>query len=387
LYALVFEHYKIPYEIKEQPTHVYIIADPKKSRIVVETTSPGGGYFLPDARYKKQFVDYLVRNKLVSQEEVNRSSTDEIFAQKYQTGGEINFVQLAALQYHNIGLLALDEEKAQEAYQAFQKSYKLYPSASSRYLLSLSLAQLVVGLSYDKLEDVELLLRFYVTHAGTDLNTELVSDFKQLTQKHLIERNDTALYRQVYSMFTATVKDKLVQEELMYIYNFHKGRSLLLQYKVLQAMPLLLEAYKVKPTSVEAQGLLTASLKHLLNDSNKKDALYLLDQLNEVRQTHPDLIKIPGVQEAFLYIYSGCAHECIYQNKFKEGNRFIALMEEEYNKADKNVFGPKNMGNFYLHLSRLCINKNKAAAKKFAHKGLTYDAHNIDLKTIATLPN
>jgi hypothetical protein len=42
LYSIIFDHNKIPFEIKETPTHVYLVAFPGSENIMVETTNPNG---------------------------------------------------------------------------------------------------------------------------------------------------------------------------------------------------------------------------------------------------------------------------------------------------------------------------------------------------------
>ncbi|SFQ66122.1 hypothetical protein [Hymenobacter arizonensis] len=185
LYSLIFEHYRIPYAIKQKPTHVYVVADPEGSNILVEATDPQGGYFLPDARFKKAYVEYLAEHKLVSQEEVARLGTEEVFKQKFQADKTISLTQLISLQYYNKGVLALTEEAPEESYQALQKVEKLFPAVETKYLLLESLRHRLSGISYSKIEEVELLADFYARQPGTKFRDEAVNDFRVLTQKFL----------------------------------------------------------------------------------------------------------------------------------------------------------------------------------------------------------
>jgi len=70
LYALILDHYQIPYEIKEKPTHIYLVALPGKDNILFETTNPRGLY-VPDEKFKRDYVNSLVQLKYTTQEHVN----------------------------------------------------------------------------------------------------------------------------------------------------------------------------------------------------------------------------------------------------------------------------------------------------------------------------
>jgi hypothetical protein len=48
IYALTLEHFDIPYEIRELPTHVYIVAAPKTEHIILESTDPIDGLYTID---------------------------------------------------------------------------------------------------------------------------------------------------------------------------------------------------------------------------------------------------------------------------------------------------------------------------------------------------
>ena len=66
LYAYIFDHYGIAYQIKESPNHVYIIADPGVSDIVVESTDPQGSHTRISDDMKEKYVKQLREQKLIS---------------------------------------------------------------------------------------------------------------------------------------------------------------------------------------------------------------------------------------------------------------------------------------------------------------------------------
>ncbi len=81
-YSLFFNRYNILYSIKESPTHVYLIADPGTFNIKIETTSPTEGYSMPDEKFKRSYLDYLLETKSITKEEIANDGVTVTFEKK-----------------------------------------------------------------------------------------------------------------------------------------------------------------------------------------------------------------------------------------------------------------------------------------------------------------
>ncbi|HEY5825733.1 MAG TPA: hypothetical protein VIT44_15270, partial [Cyclobacteriaceae bacterium] len=66
LYCMAFDYFKIPYTIKEEPTHVYPVAFPKNQQVIVETTNPQVGSYAFDHQFKQSYLERLRDQKLIS---------------------------------------------------------------------------------------------------------------------------------------------------------------------------------------------------------------------------------------------------------------------------------------------------------------------------------
>jgi hypothetical protein len=115
LYALTFEHLHIPYQLRSTIEHVYVIVNPGPDQTIIETTDPVNGVVQFDAQFKKQFVAYMVKEKLIGMSEVAGDNIDELFQKYYFKADTINLLQLIGFHYYNCGidyLLAKDYSKA-----------------------------------------------------------------------------------------------------------------------------------------------------------------------------------------------------------------------------------------------------------------------------------
>jgi hypothetical protein len=383
LYALVFEHYRIPYAIKRKPTHVYVVADPAGSNILVEGTDPQGGYFLPDARFKKAYVDYLAEHKLVSQAEVARLGTEEVFKQNFQADKTITLPQLVSLQYYNKGVLALTEDDAEQAYQALQKAEKLFSTVEGKYLLQEALRQRLRGISYSKVEEVELLTDFYASQPADKYHDEALNDFRLLTQKFLLDKGDTATYRAVYGSFLRSVADSSTRGTISYVYYMQRGRMKMLQQNNLGAFPLLMRAYHYNPASPELQGLVNSLVRD--ENSHNGGGIRMLRHLDLFVYDNPREKDTHLLQQAYLFTYGRAAYDYFSQGKRTEGKRYLTLFEQARARKDADIES-EIVANVYLAASVASVRANDLpGVKAYARKGLAIEPNNADLQRLANL--
>ena len=383
-YGLVLDHYNIPYEIKQLPTHVYLVADPKGSKITVESTDPNGGYFAPDAKFKKNYVDYLQKSKMVSTEEVQTRSTEELFNKNFQADKAISFKQLVALQYFNEGIKQYNEQSFDKATTALQKAYRLYPSSETGFLLTNSLANQMQGINYNNLKEVTILTSFYAMQPGDMYRDEFTNDFKRLTQKFLLDKNDTVFYRKIYKEFLNSARDTVSAHEIAYVYNFHHGRLNALHHKYDSSLEYLKQAYLHNPVSAELTGLIRAVLQEEL--SHNQASLNFVKSLDQYGKYFPFLKNEEMFQKAYLIAYGRAIVDYFNANMREEAKKYLSLFETRY-KLNNAGYEPQYVGNLYLAAcSSYMRAKNLTLTRQYAKKGLAYDPMNIQLRTLAEIP-
>ncbi|WP_148041292.1 hypothetical protein [Rufibacter immobilis] len=384
LYVLVLEHYNIGYEIKQLPTHVYLVADPKGSHIMVETTDPAGGYFMPDPKFKKSYVEYLQKGKLVSEEDVRTKGVEGVFNEQFRADKNINFQQLVSLQYYNEGVKQYEEQAYEKASKAFQKAYRLYPNHETRYLLTSSLAQQLEGINYDKMEQIELLTNFYAMQPGDAFRDEFANDFKRLTQKHLLEKPDTAFYNKIYAAFKGTARDSVSMKDIGYVYHFHNGRVQAMNNQYPKAMEYLTKAYGFNPASAELTGVMKSVIYDQLNRNRFSE-----DLSKTVEQYQKNFSFLKGDQtfhNVCLLAYARAVQNAFSEDKRTEGKKMLLSLEALY-KQNKGDITDRMMGELFLVACQSYYRaKSPAGMKEYAKKGLAYDPRNEHLKQVAAMP-
>jgi tetratricopeptide (TPR) repeat protein len=155
LYSMVFEELKIPYKIQATKNHVYLVANPGPSSIVVETTNPNidKKEYLED--YKRDYVSHLRSIKLISEKEYKSKSINEIFEEKTNNVWTAEFNNLVGFQYYNLGLVKFSNKEAEEAYKLFQKAYFFNPDKQVQLVLYGVLLQLVSNSKYENVSDID----------------------------------------------------------------------------------------------------------------------------------------------------------------------------------------------------------------------------------------
>ncbi|WP_192821682.1 hypothetical protein [Rufibacter sp. LB8] len=384
LYALVLERYNIAYEIKQLPTHVYLVADPAGANIMMESTNPSGGYFAPDARFKKSYVEYLQKGKLVSDEEVKTKGVEGVFKEQFKADKAISFQQLAALQYYNEGVKQYEDQSYEKAGKAFQKAYLLYPTNETRYLLTSALGQQMDGINYDKLEQVELLTSYYAMQPGDAYRDEFTNDFKIMTQKHLLDKPDTAFYNKIYASFLSTARDSVSYKDIAYVYHFHNGRVQALNNQYVASLAYLTKAYAYNPASTELTGLIKSVVYEGLGRGRFKGDL--VKSVEDYKQRFSFFNTDPTFHNACLMAFARATHNAFEADNRAEGKKMLASVENLY-KVDKGDLTARMMGDLHVMACQSYFRaKSAASIKEFAKKGLVYDPNNEHLKTLATMP-
>ncbi|MGV3538545.1 MAG: hypothetical protein ACO1OQ_01965, partial [Rufibacter sp.] len=384
LYALVLEHYSIPYEIKQLPTHVYIVADPKGSHIMMETTDPSAGYFAPDPKFKRSFVEYLQKGKLVSDEDVRTKGIDVIFNEQFKADKSITFQQLVSLQYFNKGIKQLEDQALDKATKTFKKAYRLYPTNETRYLLTSAIGQQIEGVNYSKIEEIELLTSFYAMQPGEAYRDEFVHDFKVMTQKHLLDRPDTALYNKIYHSFLTTARDSTAYKDIAYFYHFHQARVKVINNQYAPAMAHLVKAYSFNPANTELTGLVKSYVYDQLN--RNRVAGSLTQSIDTYKSSFKFLNEDPDFHHNCMVAYARAIQNAFDQDNRTEGKKLLQSMEVLY-KKDKGDISERMMGDLFLMACQSYMRaKSRTGVLEFAKKGLVYDPRNEGLKTLASMP-
>ena len=125
LYGLILEHYGVPFQIKELPKHVYLVAFPNLDRIVLQTTDPTFDSFQVSKTIMKKKVSELKKMKRVSALEIAQKGYLKVYDEHLEDESTISMTELVGIMYHNDFVYYNNKGNKEWATILLAKSYSL----------------------------------------------------------------------------------------------------------------------------------------------------------------------------------------------------------------------------------------------------------------------
>jgi tetratricopeptide (TPR) repeat protein len=368
LYALLFDTLNIDYQIKESAVHVFLVALPGNKSITVESTDPKKGYLVLNESFKNKFVEYLLAQKLVTLSEVSQEGKDAIFDKFYYAQNNISLRQLIALLYYNNGVQFMDNGDYNRALKHFLKSYYLYPSEKSKYLVLSNILNELNKANYTKEED----WRNYVilsNFAGTMISVDNYCDeFLRITNRLLIEKTDTINYNNVYRYINQSVTDTVILKKISYIYHYESGRMYLTNKDYAKAYPHFELAFLLQPDNYQVQNIFVETFTASLQTMQEDTAMAKLEQIMEVYGKSLANTKMFYFLAA-AYLYK--AQLAFSNQKIKEGDEYLSKFESTYLKYNIGQQFYELIGEVYTKPAALFFKRNNAKkAREYIERGL-----------------
>ena len=371
LYSLILQHFNISYSIKETPEHVYLIAYPENRSIKLESTDPKSGYTFYTQQSKEKFVEYLKSEKIISINDISTIGIDSLFEKYYFANNSVTPKQLVAIQYSNNAIYQLNDNKNELALNQILKSYYLYQSTKTKYLLYNTLLQLISKTNYKTEADwgyYILMSRFSNTLISSE---NLRDEFSRLTNKLLIEQTDTILYKKAYEKIISNISDSTLKKNIMFVYGFEMGRMYLVFENPSQAFPFLEQANKCQPNNYQAERFMVdAYLSSLKNIKNDKDLLFPIEHFLQRHNSIHDNKKLISI---LLNIYSNLSNNALIKGSIKEGEQYLDKFEQTKSKFPDITFDGITVESLYTSWAAKYFSKNKAKAQGIIKRGLKLD--------------
>ncbi|RAW03383.1 hypothetical protein [Pseudochryseolinea flava] len=381
LYALAFEELKIPYVIKEEPTHVYLIAYPGLEQIVLQTTMAVGATQTISAEFRQQYVKMLRDQKIISAREYSSYGADALF-HKYYFGEntDINLEQLAGIQYCNEALYLFQEKNYEDAFQSLQKAYYLYPSERSRYLLYLSsIMSFNEHQQIDSVHAVKLGRLSQFKSMGIQ-NKQIISEFATATHKLLSNSTtrDKEFYDHYHRILTDEVSDSTLVKEINFFYQYEKSRWAFNRGYYQESLVHAENAINVDPADEEAQMMLISALGNTLQ--NESDASVIESTLEGYAVKFPAITKNNKFNELRAASYILQFNIGYTVGKISTGEHYRSLFEQISNQYRGMMVNPDLIGQAYSTAAVYYFKKGQnAKAKQFIATGLKYAPNSYEL--------
>ena len=376
LYGIVFSRLGIPFVIKEKPTHVYLMAYPDTESLLVESTDPSGGFLDLNDRAKTAFVAQMKKAKLISEQEFQLKTTEQLFDEYYFSDQNIDLKELVGIQYTNDALYHLEKGAYEKAYHQLEKSYLFYPAEK---IVSLMVAVNVEHLQnslYDDMKYIDYLSRLSRFEDYGITPEMIISQFNRIIDLHLINKGNEKICEAYFDRFTSHVKDDKMREAVEYFYNYERGRILYNQGRYAESLQFIEKAYKLKPENLEVSSMFVGALGQSLRFDLSN--LTAIENLEKYQEQFPALLKNNRFRSLLVNAYLIQAGLSFDLGHITTANDNKSKFEMLYNR-ELNI-DPRNIGRVYSLAAIYYFKKGHTKrAKGLLAKGLEYAPGNHEL--------
>jgi hypothetical protein len=379
LYAIVLTHYDVPFEIKETPTHVYLVAFPGSDNIMFETTSPKG-FYVPDERFKREYVAGLVQLKFTSQEYVDQIGSAKAFNEFYYSKGNISLRELAGIQYYNQSVGYHTVDNVDDAVKSIMKTTLLHPSEKNNYYKLSLLGSKLSNSTMNTPQDILYLCEY--ANASKDLQEKnhVLSFFGNMLDTHLIKQGNDSLINSAYNIISANFKDESIKREIEFTYNlgltyWHSTNS-----NFDESINCAKRAYAINSKDARLHELILRSV--IFKTEKLKGNKQSIGQLEQYAADFPHLKSNKVFKSMLAYQHAFQAYSEFLANNETEGYAHMNSMEKQLEELkDDSIVGQDLIGMVYAEAGAFHFRKkNYKMAKEIILTGLKRAPDHGELK-------
>ncbi len=380
LYALLFDEFGINYSIRETPVHIYLIADTTGLQTLIESTLPGTGIINFSEKFKKDYVAYLNKNKLISDEEFENSTTEQLFRENYSQDKSINLWELTAIQYYNKGILLMEEEKYTGAALYLNKAKSIYPSNNISYNHYAALQNGLMENLKKKSYDADLFSQVVLSSLEDSSLTQLMYDyFDNISHELCVNNPDIKRYDQFFNEIQLSCSTTPLPNNLLHKYHYYRAYNFMMMGSYPPALAEVKKSYHFNRDNLFVKELAQQiAVKHLFIERSYRKQI---DSLEYYFNELPFLSENQLFQQQYVYYYVKVISDCFMYDEPLRGieyyNRFITALDRFNinNYSDEHISVGFGITAFYY-----AENANFSKALRVVNKGLELSPESLRLK-------
>jgi len=379
VYAHIFDQLSIPYLIKDDPGHVYLIAYPDSYNIYLETTVPSEyGFSNVGEGEIEKIVDDLVGMKLIAKTEVEEKGYKSVYQDFFFGDGFVDKSALVGMQYYNKAYTYFTEENYPEALKNINLAKTYYHKKTVDYMKVAISFNLLGEIEFSSEEDIDLF-------ADVLNNLEYEKDFDKedleyFYYKLINEREDDLAYLEKAASSFNDLRDKAVRAIIQENLYEH----------------LLIESMKVEDID---KGIAYANKVLEINEENKRArfaitygyrrkiailpvSLSSIDQIEAYEKDYSFLAEDPNIKSFKAFIYIRLIAGAYATRDYASGEDYIENLESIIDSsADNLLVNYEDIARAYLAAGTYYYRFNKfEKAKKYLEKGQNFSPDNSELK-------
>lgn len=378
LYAILLNELDVPFVIKEKPGHVYLIAYPNSSSILIETTDPQSRIFNYDYRTKSRYIKYLLETKIITPSQLERLGTDGVFAKYFYADGNITIDQLIGIHYMNHAADLLDQRKYKEAFAQLEKSYLFFPIEKIGFIHFIALGSIISNTNYEDIDDISYFFKLPRFRDFGITKEQIVGEFERFSYNVLINQGHVSVFQESYPILIKEIADSALRSEITFIYNYNLGRYFISLGQYNEGSNNAEKAFELKPRNTDALSLFMASLVIKIRNLSPQETL---EVLNDYNNKYPTLEKNNVFQGLKMDTYLLLASDNLFNSSDQIGFTYLKSFEEIYGKHPYAPVTENLIVNAYANAGVFYFKKSKyAKCKKYLEKGLKLVPDSQELK-------
>lgn len=358
LYALIFDKLAIPYIIKETPNHVYLVAYPKTLGIMVESTMPKNGYYMPKSKEVQTMVDLLVSYEMITQEELTKNGHLSVFNNYFYTDKVITIKELTGLQYFNDAIVEIRLGNSPQSFSAIDKADYLCNSSESR-LLKLSILSTVLAASkFNNYFDAYCLSQYANLEGAKKGNVRL--SYADLIQGPLMRSNDKGFADSVFIIMKELITNKESLNEVKIVHYGMYSNYYQLKYNDKKASKYAELAYQINPDDVYTQSLfIRGAVKKIFSEEDWEADDFLV-AMDSTFKDKPELKNHNLLRLFYFDLYCLLSNDHYFDNDATNGKLYFDKALETYKKLeDTTIVDLNNYAMLYADAAAYFYRQNE----------------------------
>ena len=382
LYGIIFNAFDINYSIRETPTHVYIIADTLGLQTLIESTLPGSGVMTFNEKYKKDLVEYLNENKIISDLEFESTTTEELFKKYYSKDKTINIFELAALQYYNMGIFLMEEDKFSGAATYLKKAEIIYPSTAISYNRYAAIQNALANDYNKKSYDGNLFGQFINSDIKDSSLIRTVTDyFNNISLELCINSPDINRYDTFYGNILSQCAIEKIPAEIQLKHHYFKAYNYGITGNYPASLSQIKKAYILDEDNLMVKELARETgINHLFLETRFKNQI---DSFEYYFAELPFLLSNSLFQQQYVYYYMKVISDCFLYDNPDEGIIYYDRFLKAFDNYNIENYSDEHIGICFTVVSAYYLeNENYTKALQIIDKGFELAPESLRLKQI-----
>jgi|GEM_PF-7049048 len=373
LYAYAFDYFNIPYQIKETPVHVFLVAYPNTLNVYVETTNPSSsGFYAPSENLIKKAVDELVELKVITKEKVLSEGYNKAFNDYYYGDGNIDKVDIVGIQYYNKSVFFFNEKSYENSYININKSKLFYKTPKVNLFSELLLDLIIDTTDFEDIDNFKWFIEY--SNVSKDYDFLEYKLTKIISEDNWGEKMYNIIEEEINSIEKEDVKHKLLER----FYSFLAERYQKLQFYK-KTLEYAIKVYDINPNSLNAKNFISKYKISSLAQKNISEQS--ISNLKEIIDEYPFIAEFGVYDEYRIILYSYMVSTNFNNNKPNKGLLYLDDLEGLISDKKEEInYNEGAVGTAYASIGAYYYrNKNKSKAIEYLRRGLKNSPNNQNI--------